>query len=137
MSWMNRQVPGVLTFPISSVAANAETEKCLVELSKDIQIVSARFTNDTAMATDSTSGFVLALINEGTAGTLGQTVASFNGDTVSDLALAATQSVELSLSTATGATEIDAGEVLAWKETTIGTGTARSNGYVTIEYVIV
>ena len=144
MSGMNRQTPQALVFPISSVAANATAEKCLLELRNSIEIVAARFTPDTAIVTDTDSGFLFAILNEGTAGTLGRTVASYLGNTIA-ATLAATQSIELGLSTATWtdshtatrrATEIEAGEVLSWKEGTVGTGTARSNGFLTIEYVI-
>lgn len=135
MSWMNRQVPGILTFAVSSVAANAETEKALFEFSNDVQIIAARFTNDTEIKTSTAAGFNFALVNEGTAGTLGTTVA-YSSNTVG-ATLGATQSIDFTMSTVSGATELDAGEVLAWKETTVGTGTARSNGYVTIEYVII
>ncbi len=144
MSWMNRQHPVPLVIPISSVAADAETEKALFELGNDIEIVAARFTNEDAIVTDTDGGFTFALINEGTAGTLGRTVASYVATTAA-ATFGATQSISLSVSTATWtdsgsatrrATEVEEGEVLAWKETTIGTGTARSDGHLTIEYII-
>lgn len=145
MSWMNRQVPAALVIPISSVAANAGTEKVLFELRNSIEIVGARFVGDREIKTDNDSGFTLAILNEGTSGTLGRTVASRVANTVA-ATFAATQSIELTPSDATWtdsqtatrrATEVDAGEVLSWKESTIGTGTARSNGQLIIEYVII
>ncbi len=136
MSWMNRQLPLYITSRISSVAADAEQEVMLFEsATNNIEILSARFTPDSNIVTDNDSAFGFYLVNEGTSGTLNTTVASFTATTTA-ATFSATQSIALTLSTASGATEIEAGEVLTWKETTIGTGTARANGVVTIEAVI-
>lgn len=145
MSWMNRQLPQQWHIPISSCAANAEQELMLGEATTNrIRIVAVSFTNKTAIVTDTDSGFRFDLMNAGTSGTLGRTVASFLANTAA-ATLAATQSIALTLSTATWTdsqtatrknTEIEAGEVLVWKESTVGTGTARSDGVVNIESII-
>lgn len=134
MSWRNRQFPGILSLPIGSVAANAEQERSILELeNNDIEIISARFVPDTAIVTSTAAGFTFQLVNKGTSGTAAGTVASYTGNTVAGT-LALKQGVAMTL--AAGMETISAGEVLTWKETTLGTGTARYNVNVIIEYVI-
>ncbi len=136
MSWMNKQVPGQFRWSISSVAANAGQEVMLgATAANKIRIVSACFTPATAMVTDTDSGFALYLMNQGTVGTLGQTVAS---KVFTTAAATAAASVPISLTLASDADDqvLSASDVLTYKETTIGTGTARANGVLTVEYII-
>lgn len=136
MSWMNRQLPGQFRVRIGSCAANAEQELMLGECTtNNIRIMAAVFTGESSIITSTAAAFGAYLVNQGTSGTLNTTVANYGG-TLVGATLAATQSISLTLSTVSGATQIDSGEVLTWKETTVGTGTARSNGAITVEYII-
>jgi hypothetical protein len=128
---MNRQDPRRETIRISSVAANQGQEVCAVcAPSNAVRIVRVRYIPDTQIVTSAAAGFVLALVNVGTAGASATTVASGTFNT------AATYPAKVPISLALSSNrDVSAGEVLTWKESTVGTGTARANGAVVIEYI--
>lgn len=131
MSWMNAGDPGIVMKTISSVAAAAEQEKMVAAFSHDVRIIAARFIPETAMITDTTSGFAFDLAVHDTGGTLASTVATYTATTAA-ATLPAT--VPVALTVIGSQSTVTAGYVLTWKERTIGTGTARANGELVVEY---
>jgi lysozyme family protein len=131
MGWMNRQDPYSISVPISSVAANAEQEVPVACFSNDIRILQAYFVQATAIVTDTTSGFAMQLRAHDTGGTLSGTLATYTATTAA-ATVAATVPITLS---ATTTSTLPAGHMLTYAETTIGTGTARANGVLNVEYI--
>ena len=132
----NRQWPLRYTRYVGSVADNAEQELALGGLPNNRhQILRAAFVPDTAIVTDTTSGFYFHILNKGTSGTVNTTIATYTATTAAGT-LAAYKRIELTNSTATDAMVVAEGELLTWKEATLGTGTARANGEVQIEYIL-
>jgi len=133
MSWMNAGNPIAITKAISSVAANAEQEKMVGTFSQDVRIIAAYLIPDTAMVTDTDSGYALDLAVHDTGGTLATTVATYTATTAAGTNPA---TVRVPLTVITSQSTVTAGKVLTYKERTIGTGTARSNGQLVVEYTI-
>lgn len=133
----NQQWPLMYSRYIGSCAANAEQELALGGFpSNKIRILRAAFVPDTDIETDTNSGFAFHILNKGTVGTLNTTIATYTAGTVA-ATLSRYKRMALTNSTATSAMVVDDGQLLTWKETTIGTGTARANGQVQIEYVLI
>ena len=128
---MNLQDPRRETIRISSVAANQGQEVCaMCAPNNSVRIVRVRYIPDSQIITSAAAGFVLALVNAGTAGAGATTVASDTFNT------AATYPAKVPISlTLSSSVDVSEGEVLIWKESTVGTGTARANGAVVIEYI--
>jgi hypothetical protein len=132
----NRQWPLSVSRYIGSCAADAEQELALGGWPNNrSQLLRATFFPDTAIVTDTTSGFALHLLNKGTSGTANTTIATYTATTAA-ATLGAYKPISLTFSTATGYTVVDEDEVLTWKETTLGTGTARANGQLHIEHTL-
>ena len=136
MSWANDQLPVSFTRFVTSCAANAEQELALGGFpANKVRLVRVSFFPDTAIETDTTSGFKFYVLNKGTSGTANTTIATYTATTVG-ATLAAYKAIELTFSTASGAQHVSEDQYLTWKETTLGTGTARANGFVQVEYTI-
>lgn len=131
MSWLNAGAPNRLAVRITSCAANAQQELMLGAFGADVRVIACRFVPDTAMVTDSDSGYALDLVTHDTGGTLSTTVATYTATTAAGTCPA---TVPVSLTVTGSRSTVPAGYVLGWKERTIGTGTARANGVVVIEY---
>lgn len=132
----NRQWPQMYTRYIASCAANAAQELALGGFPNNrAEIVRAVFVPDTDIVTDTDSGFYFYLLNKGTSGTLNGTIATYTATTAA-ATLGKYKLIELTNSTTSGDMVIESDEVLTWKEGTLGTGTARANGNVQIEYIL-
>jgi hypothetical protein len=137
MSWANEQFPLSLSRYVGSCAANAEQEIALGRFPNNgARLLRVAFYPDGDIETDTTSGFAFHLLNKGTAGTVNTTIATYTATTAA-ATLSKYKELALTFSTASGAQSVTEDQYLTWKETTIGTGTARANGVVRVEYTLV
>lgn len=137
MSWANEQFPLSISRYVTSCAANAGQELALGGFAgNSARLVRVAFYPDSDIETDTTSGFAFHLLNQGTAGTANTTIATYTATTAA-ATLGKFKPIVLTFSTASGAQDVTEDQGLTWKETTIGTGTARANGNVVVEYTLV
>lgn len=130
----NRQWPLSYTRHISSCAANAGQEIALGGWTNNrAQLLRVTFFPDTDIVTDTDSGFYFYLLNKGTSGTANTTIATYTATTAA-ATLGKYKPISLSLTSSLSSVSED--EMLTWKEATLGTGTARANGIVHIEYTL-
>jgi hypothetical protein len=121
-------------------AAGAGTTVAITKFpTNKIRIVGASITVDTAVVTDTDSGFRFSLVNGGTcaAGAIGTgtvRMATFLGDSVA-ATTAAGSTLPLTIQTASTADVLAAAQQLQFVVNTVGTGTATSHGNVMVEYI--
>lgn len=130
----NRQWPLSYTRYITSCAANAGQELALGGFPNNrAQLLRVSFFPDTDIETDTDSGFYFYVLNKGTSGTANTTIATYNSGTAA-ATLSKYKAIDVPI---TGSlSSVDEGEYLTWKEATLGTGTARANGFVLVEYTL-
>lgn len=130
----NRQWPLSYTRYITSCAANAGQELALGGFPNNrAQIVRVSFFPDTDIVTGTAAGFYFHVLNKGTSGTANTTIATYTATTAA-ATLAKYKAIDIPLTSSLSS--VDEDESLTWKEATLGTGTARANGFVLVEYTL-
>lgn len=130
----NRQWPLSYTRYITSCAANAGQELALGGFPNNrAQIVRVSFFPDTDIVTGTAAGFYFYVLNKGTSGTANTTIATYTATTAA-ATLAKYKAIDIPLTSSLSS--VDEDESLTWKEATLGTGTARANGFVLVEYTL-
>lgn len=130
----NRQWPLSYTRYITSCAANAGQELALGGFPNNrAQIVRVSFFPDTDIVTGTAAGFYFHVLNKGTSGTANTTIATYTATTAA-ATLAKYKAIDIPLTSSLSS--VDEDEYLTWKEATLGTGTARANGFVLVEYTL-